>query len=120
MQKDGNPRFAIDSFAIRVGILALVAFLMFSVLVIRLWNMQIIRSTEYEYKDRKQSARRIRIPAMRGEILARDGTPIVRNRVASLLMGRRQHYKRARRSIQPPEERKKQKISQRPMRYAMS
>ena len=80
MQKNGNPRFSIDSFAIRIGVLALVAFLMFSVLVIRLWNMQIIRSSEYEYKDRKQSARRIRIPAMRGEILARDGTPIVRNR----------------------------------------
>ena len=65
---------------IRVGILALVAFLLFSVLVIRLWNMQVAHSAEYEYKDRKQSARRIRIPAMRGEILARDGTAVVRNR----------------------------------------
>ena len=80
MADDGNPRFQIDSFVIRVGLLAVIAFLLFSVLVIRLWNMQVIRSSEYEYKDRKQSARRIRIPAMRGEILGRDGTPIVRNR----------------------------------------
>ena len=80
MSDDDNPHFVIDSFVIRVGLLALVAFLLFSVLVIRLWNMQVIRSAEYEYKDRKQSARRIRIPAMRGEILGRDGTPIVRNR----------------------------------------
>ena len=75
-----NPRFLIDAFVIRVGILALFAFLLFSVLVIRLWQMQVVRSSDYEYKDRKQSARRIRIPAMRGEILARDGTLIVRNR----------------------------------------
>jgi len=80
MPEDENPNFVIDSFVIRVGILALAAFLLFSVLVIRLWNMQVIRSSEYEYKDRKQSARRIRIPAMRGEILGRDGTAIVRNR----------------------------------------
>jgi len=80
MPDDDTPRFVIDSFVIRVGLLALVAFLLFSVLVIRLWNMQVVRSAEYEYKDRKQSARRIRIPAMRGEIFGRDGTPIVRNR----------------------------------------
>ncbi len=80
MPEDENPNFVIDSFVIRIGILALAAFLLFSVLVIRLWNMQVIRSSEYEYKDRKQSARRIRIPAMRGEILGRDGTAIVRNR----------------------------------------
>lgn len=70
----------IDAFVIRVGVLALAAFLLFSVLVIRLWNMQVVGSSEYEYKDRKQSARRIRIPAMRGEIFGRDGTAIVRNR----------------------------------------
>ena len=75
MPDDDTPRFVIDSFVIRIGLLALVAFLLFSVLVIRLWNMQVIRSAEYEYKDRKQSARR-----MRGEIFGRDGTPIVRNR----------------------------------------
>ena len=80
MPEKENPEFVIDAFVIRVGILALAAFLLFSVLVIRLWNMQVIRSSEYEYKDRKQSARRIRIPAMRGEIFGRDGTAIVRNR----------------------------------------
>ena len=80
MKDDDKPRFVIDAFVIRVGLLAVVAFLLFSVLVIRLWNMQVIRASEYEYKDRKQSARRIRIPAMRGEIFGRDGTAIVRNR----------------------------------------
>ena len=80
MADEESPRFLIDAFVIRVGILAVAAFLLFSVLVIRLWQMQVIRSSEYEYKDRKQSARRIRIPAMRGEIFGRDGTAIVRNR----------------------------------------
>jgi cell division protein FtsI/penicillin-binding protein 2 len=80
MRGKENPDFVIDAFVIRVGVLALAAFLLFSVLVIRLWNMQVVGSSEYEYKDRKQSARRIRIPAMRGEIFGRDGTAIVRNR----------------------------------------
>lgn len=80
MPDDDTPRFVIDAFVVRVGVLALFAFLLFSVLVIRLWNMQVIRASEYQYKDRKQSARSIRVPAMRGEILARDGTPIVLNR----------------------------------------
>ncbi len=80
MPENKKESFLIDAFVVRVGILALFAFLLFSVLVIRLWQMQVIRSSDYEYKDRKQSARRIRIPAMRGEILARDGTLIVRNR----------------------------------------
>jgi len=80
MPEKENPDFVIDAFVIRVGVLALAAFLLFSVLVIRLWNMQVVGSSEYEYKDRKQSARRIRIPAMRGEIFGRDGTAIVRNR----------------------------------------
>ncbi len=80
MAKSGSPSFVIDSFVIRIGLLVLVGFLLFSVLVIRLWYMQVIRASEYEYKDRKQSARRIRIPAMRGEIFGRDGTAIVRNR----------------------------------------
>ena len=80
MSDDDSPRFVIDSFVIRIGLLALITFLLFSVLVIRLWHMQVLRSAEYEYKDRKQSARRIRIPAMRGEILGLDGTPVVRNR----------------------------------------
>ena len=59
MPENDNPNFVIDAFVIRVGILALAAFLLFSVLVIRLWSMQVTGSSEYEYKDRKQSARRI-------------------------------------------------------------
>ena len=80
MPNDETKRFVIDSFVIRVGILALFAFLLFSILVIQLWNMQVVHSSEYEYKDRIQSARRIRIPALRGELFGRDDTPIVLNR----------------------------------------
>jgi len=80
MQEEESPGFLVDAFLIRVGLLALVAFLLFSVLAIRLWNIQIVRAAEYEYKDRRQSARRIRVPAMRGEIFSREGKPIVRNR----------------------------------------
>ena len=80
MRNEESPGFLIDAFLIRVGLLALVAFLLFSVLAIRLWNIQIVRAAEYEYKDRRQSARRIRVPAMRGEIFSREGSAIVRNR----------------------------------------
>ena len=46
MPEEKKTHFIIDSFVIRVGLLVLIAFLMFSVLVIRLWIMQMVRSSE--------------------------------------------------------------------------
>lgn len=79
-QKESEDLFAVGSFQLRICFLVLFTFVLFAILVIRLWSMQIVRHDEYVFKDEKQSARRIRVPAMRGAILSNDGTELVRNR----------------------------------------
>ena len=65
---------------LRICGIAIFIFLLFAILLIKLWNMQIISYDNYKYKSLKQSIRKIRIPAIRGEIYARGGETIVRNR----------------------------------------
>lgn len=72
----------LDSPRIRIGALAFFLFLGLSILVIRLWKMQVVDNMKYEEKSQKQSVRAIRVPPVRGRILARDGTPLVENRVS--------------------------------------
>lgn len=67
---------------IRIGILFFFMFILFAALAIQLWNMQVRNGERYQYKAIKQSARRIRVPAVRGTILDRKGIPIVTNRVS--------------------------------------
>lgn len=67
---------------VRIGILFFFMFILFSALAIQLWNMQVRNGERYQYKAIKQSARRIRVPAVRGTILDRNGIPIVTNRVS--------------------------------------
>lgn len=72
----------LTSLRVRIGILLAVAFILFSVIAIRLWEMQVLRGPQYREKAQKQSIRTIRVPAVRGRILARDGTPLAVNRVS--------------------------------------
>lgn len=72
----------LTSLRVRIGILLALAFILFSVIAIRLWEMQVLRNAEYRERSQKQSVRTIRVPAVRGRILARDGTPLAVNRVA--------------------------------------
>ena len=72
----------LTSLRVRIGILLAVAFILFSIIAIRLWEMQVLRAAEYREKSQRQSVRTIRVPAVRGRILARDGTPLAVNRVS--------------------------------------
>ena len=72
----------LTSLRVRIGILLSLAFILFSIIAIRLWEMQVMRGAQYREKAQKQSIRTIRVPAVRGRILARDGTPLAVNRVA--------------------------------------
>ncbi len=58
------------------------AFIVFSILGLQLWNIQVNKHSDYEEKSDRQSIRKIRIPPLRGRILASDGTPIAGNRVS--------------------------------------
>ena len=69
----------LTSLRVRIGILLAVAFILFSVIAIRLWEMQVLHGPQYREKSQKQSIRTIRVPAVRGRILARDGTPLAVN-----------------------------------------
>ena len=71
----------LTSLRVRIGILLAIAFILFSIIAIRLWEMQVMRGAKYREKAQRQSVRTIRVPAVRGRILARDGTPLAVNRV---------------------------------------
>ena len=62
-----------------IGALMLLAI---SALVFRLWYIQIARGSEYTAKLRQGSQVTVRIPAVRGEILDRNGIPLVQNRAS--------------------------------------
>lgn len=51
-------------------------------IVFRLWYVQIARGAEYTAKIASGSRVNVRIPAVRGEILDRNGIPLVQNRVS--------------------------------------
>ena len=67
---------------LRIGLLFFLMFVLFSALALQLWNMQVRNAERYQTKAIRQSARRIRIPAVRGTILDRHGNPIAGNRVS--------------------------------------
>lgn len=73
---------SLETPVIRICILALIAFLLCSILAIRIWDMQIRRGDFYDTLSEKQSNRTIRVPALRGEILDRDGNVLAGNRVS--------------------------------------
>lgn len=67
---------------VRIGFILSVICLFYCIIIIQLWNMQIIRKEEYQDRTRRQSLRTIRIPPIRGQILARNGEPLATNRVS--------------------------------------
>lgn len=64
---------------LRVFILGVVFLCALGVLTMRLWYVQIARGEEYTAKIRGRSQVTVRIPAVRGEILDRNGVKLVEN-----------------------------------------
>ena len=69
-----------STFGRRMTALAAVIGFLFAALVTRLWFLQVIASADYRDASRDNRVRLIRIPAARGEILDRNGQPLVDNR----------------------------------------
>lgn len=63
----------------RVVLLGLLILVIFGVFGQRLWHLQVVRGTYYSTQADQQRLRSIAIPAARGIVYARDGTPLVRN-----------------------------------------
>lgn len=66
----------------RILFLGLIMLLGFSGLVFRLWYVQIARGAEYTARIGNRSQVSVRIPAVRGEILDRNGIKLVENRAS--------------------------------------
>ena len=65
--------------ALRVAILGVVALVVFAVLFLRLWSLQILSGTKYEAAALNNQLRTLRVEAPRGPILDRYGRTLVTN-----------------------------------------
>ncbi len=64
----------------QLRVLTLVVILGFVILLVGLWWVQIVSSRQYQANLETQSFRTVRIPAVRGKILDRNGAPLAENR----------------------------------------
>ncbi|HLM49331.1 MAG TPA: penicillin-binding protein 2 [Solirubrobacteraceae bacterium] len=71
-----NPQLAV-----RVAVLGGVALVIFAILFLRLWFLQILSGEEYLAEANDNRAREIRVAAPRGDIVDRNGTTMVDSRV---------------------------------------
>ena len=67
----------------RVAIISAVAIALFSVIFFRLWYLQVLSGEQYVQQANANRVRDLPIPAPRGEILDREGQPIVTSRTTN-------------------------------------
>lgn len=67
---------------VRICVMMFFSFVLFSILGIQLWRIQVYHRRDYREKALRQSVRKIRIPPVRGRILASDGTALASNRLS--------------------------------------
>ena len=67
---------------LRIGILAFLIMAVYSVIALRLWELQVVSGSKYKEKAAQQYVRQIRIPAVRGRIFSSDGKLLAGNRVS--------------------------------------
>lgn len=68
--RKNDPQLRTITWGVLVGI---------SILLVGLWYVQVITSRRYVENQKTQSFRTVRIPAVRGKILDRSGTPLAEN-----------------------------------------
>jgi penicillin-binding protein 2 len=69
----------------RIAVLGAVALSVFLMLLGRLWYVQVARGSEYTSRIRSTSQVSVRLPAVRGEILDRNGMHFAQNRASNTL-----------------------------------
>src|SRR2546421_3941953 len=73
---EGPYRFT-PQLALRLGILGAVALVAFGILFFRLWALQVLSGPQYLQAALDNQVRSVRLEAQRGEILDRNGYPLV-------------------------------------------
>jgi penicillin-binding protein 2 len=71
--------------ALRVAVLGVVAFALFAVIFFRLWYLQVLSGDQYLAQAQNNRLRLVREQAPRGQIVDRDGRPLVQNRRATVV-----------------------------------
>ena len=77
-----RPVAPLPSVGLRVAVLGGVALVVFSIILFRLWFLQVLSAQQYVSAAENNRLRSIRVPALRGLILDRRGTTLVGNRPA--------------------------------------
>jgi len=72
--------------AVRIAILGGIAMSLLGILLVRLWFLQVISGAEYSAKADGNRLRTVITQPARGNILTRDGTPLVQNKVGENLV----------------------------------
>ncbi|HEX8103402.1 MAG TPA: penicillin-binding transpeptidase domain-containing protein [Solirubrobacteraceae bacterium] len=71
--------------ALRVAMLGGVAFALFAIVFFRLWFLQVLSGEEYVSQARENRVRKVKIEAPRGDIVDRNGTPLVETKEAAVV-----------------------------------
>ena len=79
--RNGRPRPRLT----RAAVLGLVAAILFGILVVRLWSLQVVTGDEYLAEAKANRTLEFRVRAPRGEILDRNGEVLVGNRARTAL-----------------------------------
>jgi penicillin-binding protein 2 len=80
LDNDRRPTMT-PQLAVRVAILGGVALLAFGIVFFRLWFLQVLSAQTYKTEAQGNQLRKIRVQAPRGDIVDREGRPLVANRV---------------------------------------
>ena len=70
----------------RVSVLGVAMLVIFAVLLLRLWALQVLSGTKYVDQAAANSFRTVRVQAPRGQILDRNGVPLVTNAPATAIL----------------------------------
>ena len=101
LRDDSSPP-ATSQFTFRVAVLSGIALVIFSVIFLRLWYLQVLSGEQYLAEAQNNQVREIRVQAPRGEILDRNGKLLVDNRTALALQVQPQelpHLRRRRKEV---------------------
>jgi penicillin-binding protein 2 len=80
----GEPRIPISpQMALRVAIIGGIAMVMFGVIFFRLWYLQVLSGEQYVQQANANRVRDLPIAAPRGQILDREGQPLVSSRTTN-------------------------------------
>ncbi|TMK34954.1 MAG: penicillin-binding protein 2 [Actinobacteria bacterium] len=78
-----GPYRLTPSLALRIGVLGMLALVVFAVLFLRLWALQVLSGAQYLRAAQNNQLRTVRVQASRGPILDRYGRVLVTNRAGT-------------------------------------